>query len=110
VKVADSGNLAVTIGGSVAVQPHVSVTTAVLPAATTGRAFSTTLAVTGGTPSYQWLVLTGTLPAGLTLNTSTGAITGTPTSPTGSSGTPVTFRVTDTLGATGDRTLTLLVN
>ncbi|MGO9338732.1 MAG: putative Ig domain-containing protein, partial [Terracidiphilus sp.] len=36
--------------------------------------------VTGGTSPYTFSVV-GTLPAGLTLNTSTGAVTGTPTAP-----------------------------
>jgi hypothetical protein len=36
--------------------------------------------VTGGVAPYTYSVAFGTLPAGLTLNTSTGAITGTPTS------------------------------
>jgi hypothetical protein len=46
-----------------------------------GQVFSSpalTGAVTGGTPPYTFSIL-GTLPPGLTLNTSTGAITGTPT-------------------------------
>ena len=34
--------------------------------------------VTGGTPPYTFLVVNGTLPTGLMLNSSTGAITGTP--------------------------------
>jgi hypothetical protein len=40
---------------------------------------SPAIAVSGGTPPYTFSVATGTLPAGLTLNPSTGAITGTPT-------------------------------
>ncbi len=37
------------------------------------------ISVSGGTPPYTFSVVMGTLPPGLTLNTSTGAITGTPT-------------------------------
>ena len=37
------------------------------------------LLVTGGDPSYTYSVTTGTLPAGLSLNSSTGYLTGTPT-------------------------------
>jgi hypothetical protein len=54
---------------------------------------SPALMVTGGTPPYTFSVATGTLPPGLTLNTSTGAITGTPTAP----GT-FTIQVTDANG------------
>ena len=42
-------------------------------------AYSAALAATGGTTPYTWSVSTGTLPAGLTLDPTTGAITGTPT-------------------------------
>jgi hypothetical protein len=41
-------------------------------------AYSATLTATGGTPPYTWSIATGVLPAGLTLNAATGAITGTP--------------------------------
>ena len=67
-----------------------SVTTASLPAGATGTAYSQTLQATGGVPSYNWSY-TGTLPAGLSLN-SAGVISGTPTA-TGTSNFTVT--VTD---------------
>ena len=38
-----------------------------------------TLAATGGTPPYTWSIVGGSLPPGLTLTPSSGAITGTPT-------------------------------
>lgn len=47
--------------------------------ATVGVAYSSQVTVTGGTPPYTFKVVLGSLPAGLTLNTSTGAITGIPT-------------------------------
>lgn len=56
-----------------------SITTASLPAGTVGAAYSQTLAVTGGTGTKTWTVSTGSLPDGLTLNSSTGVISGTPT-------------------------------
>jgi MYXO-CTERM domain-containing protein len=49
-----------------------------LPAGVVGTAYSTPMIAGGGTPPYAW-TMTGTLPAGLALNTSTGMITGTPT-------------------------------
>ena len=45
-----------------------------------GRPFSSTLAGTGGTQPYRWSV-TGTLPAGLTLDGTTGGISGTRQTP-----------------------------
>src|SRR5436190_5172770 len=55
------------------------ITTITLPAGSTGAAYSQTLAHTGGTAPIAWSVISGALPDGLSLNPSTGAITGTPT-------------------------------
>ena len=69
-----------------------SVATSSLPNATVSTAYSQTLTAAGGVPPYtSWQVASGSLPAGLTLNPSTGVISGTPTS----SGTS-TFTVTVT--------------
>ena len=51
----------------------------VLPAATSGVPYSFTLQPAGGTPPYQWIVTSGSIPSGLTF-TSAGLIGGTPTS------------------------------
>jgi hypothetical protein len=51
-----------------------------LTSAPAGVPFSQILAATGGTAPYTWS-LTGSLPTGLALNTSTGQISGTPTVP-----------------------------
>lgn len=44
-----------------------------------GIPYGDTLTLTGGTPGYYYTITSGALPPGLTLNSSTGAITGTPT-------------------------------
>lgn len=44
-----------------------------------GTPYSSALTATGGAPPYTFSISSGVLPTGLTLNTSTGAITGTPT-------------------------------
>jgi len=49
------------------------------PDATVGTAYSATFALTGGTPTVKWLAVKGTLPAGLSFNTTTGILSGTPT-------------------------------
>jgi formylglycine-generating enzyme required for sulfatase activity len=49
-----------------------------LPNGVIGRAYSTTLAASGGTTPYRWSLESGTLPAGLNLNDD-GVISGTPT-------------------------------
>jgi hypothetical protein len=71
------------------------ITTTSLADATQGSAYSQTLAGTGATPR-TWAVVAGALPPGLTLNTSTGAITGTPTVP---GGYPFTARLFNAIGA-----------
>jgi type II secretory pathway component GspD/PulD (secretin) len=67
------------------------ISTTSLPDGVVNTAYSATLQSTGGTGAVTWSLTTGTLPTGLTLNASTGAITGTPTTP----GTPITVKVTD---------------
>lgn len=56
------------------------ITTVSLPSGTAGVPYSATLAATGGVPPYAWAVTLGGIP-GLTMNPSTGAYTGRPTTP-----------------------------
>ncbi|HYO80741.1 MAG TPA: putative Ig domain-containing protein [Bryobacteraceae bacterium] len=58
-------------------QPLTFSTNAVLPSATVGTPYSTNIAATGGRPPYTWSVA-GNLPPNLTLNSSTGVLSGTP--------------------------------
>ena len=50
-----------------------------LPTPAAGVAYSQTIIASGGVGPYTYAVTAGSLPSGLTLNTSTGQITGTPT-------------------------------
>lgn len=50
-----------------------------IPGGVVGTAYSHTLLASGGTPPYTFTIVFGALPPGLTLNTSTGVISGTPT-------------------------------
>jgi len=58
---------------------QITITTTTLPAATAGIPYSQSLSASGATTPYSWSLSSGTLPAGLTLNSS-GIISGTPTS------------------------------
>src|SRR5580658_5402494 len=60
------------------VRAQLMVSTSTLPAATVGAAYSNTVTATGGTTPYAFSAMG--LPSGLTINASTGAITGTPAS------------------------------
>ena len=57
-----------------------AITTSSLPGGTISASYSTTLTAIGGTSPYTWSIASGSLPPGLALNTSSGAIAGTPTS------------------------------
>jgi hypothetical protein len=57
--------------------PGTLTVTCPLSAAQTGITYNSLLVATGGTPPYTFSI-TGSLPAGLTLTPSTGAVTGTP--------------------------------
>ena len=50
-----------------------------LPVGTAGVSYSAALQAQGGIPFYNWTIDSGALPAGLSLNSFTGAVTGTPT-------------------------------
>jgi hypothetical protein len=58
--------------------PPLDLTTAQLGAGQQGVAYSQTLAASGGKPPYTWSIASGALPVGLTLNSTSGAISGTP--------------------------------
>jgi len=78
-----------------------------LPAATTGTAYAQTISVSNGTPPYTFSVKSGALPAGLTLNASSGALSGTP----GTAGTSnFTIAATDQAGVAATQAYTLTVN
>lgn len=78
--------------------PTLAVSPATLPNGSTGTAYSQTIAALGGTAPYRYEITSGALPAGLTLNVSTGVLAGTPTA----SGTAnFTVTATDVHGASG---------
>ncbi len=86
VKVTDSAGgtatkqLSLTISPSVVVPVLVTITSSsLLPAGTVGAAYNVTLATSGGTPAFTWSVVSGALPVGVTLNPSTGQLSGNPT-------------------------------
>ena len=70
------------------------------------RAYSQTLAATGGTPPYQWAAGTA-FPAFLALDTTSGTVSGTPTSG-GTFSFPI--QVADSANHTSTSTVTLTVN
>lgn len=86
--------------------PTILVNPATVPGATVAVAYNQTLSASGGTAPYSFAITAGALPAGLSLNTGTGALTGTPTA----AGTfNFTVTATDANSFTGSRAYTLAV-
>jgi hypothetical protein len=85
-----------------------------LPAATVGTAITPyTLATTGGTGAITYSLSGGVLPAGITLNGTTGVLSGTPTAPTVVAGNVLSFKATDSASTpvtSISPTVTLIVN
>lgn len=77
-----------------------TVAPATLPNGTQGIQYNQTVSASGGTGPYTYSVSAGTLPAGLSLNPSTGAVTGIATG-SGTSG--FTIQVSDSAGNTGSQ-------
>ena len=55
-----------------------TITTVTLPGSTLNVSYSATLAAGGGTPPYTWSIADGSLPPGLSLDSGTGVLSGTP--------------------------------
>jgi Putative Ig domain len=71
-----------------------------------GKDYAASLKIKGGLGPFNWSITAGVLPTGLSFNSATGALTGTPTE----SGTfPLTVQVTDALGGVDAESLTLTV-
>jgi hypothetical protein len=99
----DNGSTSSSITETVT-KPVISTTS--LPNGTKNSNYNQTLSVSGGLAPYTWSV-TGSLPTGLSLNASTGGISGKPTT----SGTySFTVKVTDSLGNTATQSLSIKVN
>jgi hypothetical protein len=82
----------VTLGLTIVPSPLV-ITTATLSNGQINMAYSANLVATGGTLPYNWSVTAGSLPTGLSLSSTTGAISGMPTAVMLPS--PLTFTVID---------------
>src|ERR1019366_5800411 len=106
ITVTDSVAASVSTVTSIRVDPFtaLAIQTQSLPNGNVGVIYKQTLVATGGVQPYTWSVISGSLPAGLTLNSTTGAISGTPTSAGTSS---FRVQVTDSQGSTAARSYTV---
>jgi len=108
VRVTDAASQSGTKLLSITINAPVSVTTASLAAWTANFAgYNQGVAATGGTGSLTWSITAGALPGGLNLNPASGALTGMPNA----AGTfNFTATATDSVGASGSKPLSIVVN
>lgn len=83
-----------------------AVQTQTLPNGAVGMQYSSTLQAGGGMSPYSWSLISGSLPNGLSLDPSSGAITGTPATANTYS---FTVQVTDANGQTANQQLSITV-
>jgi hypothetical protein len=104
-RIIDAANATVTKALALTIVAPPSVTTSSLPGGSVGAPYLQALAVTGGTAPFTWTVISGALPASLSLSPG-GSISGTPTT----AGTfNFTVQVTDAVGATATKALSITV-
>ena len=106
VKVTDSGGQSATQATSLTVAAGPVLNFAAPPSGEVGAAYSYTLIASGGTGPYAWSVSAGSLPGGITLNSASGVLSGTPTA-AGTSN--FTIMVTDAAGQTATQATSLTV-
>jgi large repetitive protein len=106
VNVIDANNGIATTSITLVVAATLSLGFPAPPSGTAGTAYTDTLTAAGGTVPYTWSVSAGTLPAGITLNASTGVLSGTPTLAGTSS---FTIKVTDAVSRTATEATTLTI-
>jgi hypothetical protein len=105
--VTDNAGGSVTKQFSITIYPKLVNKTKSLKKAVVGQSYSATLKASGGQLPYTWSIVGGSLPAGLSPNSS-GTITGMPGGNAPATYNPV-FRVTDALGNFDDVPLSLLI-
>jgi len=98
----DTAGLTLTIADT---DPPVILTTS-LPNGTVTLPYAATLTCSGDYGPFTWSIASGTLPSGLSLDASSGVVSGTPTIIAAQS---FTARVRDSLGKTARKALTIIV-
>jgi len=93
-------------GTAVSLGPLIIMTTQ-LPPGTLETPYQATLMARGGTPPYTWSITSGSLPAGLSLNSISGVISGTPTMVGASN---FTVQVTDSDNEHSHAALQIVIN
>lgn len=108
VEVTDSSNppLSTTASYVLQVQPFSFLTPSALPAGEVGEALTSGILMANGKAPFSYVLTGGALPPGITLNTTLGTLSGSPTAPGNYS---FRVQVTDSLGATATGQFTMSV-
>jgi hypothetical protein len=107
----DSDGNTITKGITMSVNNALSITTSSVAPMTLSQAYTFAMQAVGGIPPYTWTVTAGTLPTGspgVTINTATGILSGTPTQ-VGYGTQSITFQVTDSTFVSAVRALPVTV-
>src|SRR5262249_14589005 len=96
-----------TAAVTVTAPPPLTITTSSLPDGSVSSSYSAALSPTRGTTPYTWSMTAGTLPDGLSLGTSSGVISG---SPTDQGSSTFTVQVMDSASRTATAGLSLNVS
>jgi len=106
VKVTDTAGGSATQAATVTIAAGPSLANPAPPSGQAAVAYSDALSVTGGTGPFTWAVSSGSLPSGLTLNSSTGVLSGTPAA---AGLYTFTVKVTDAKGLTATQSLSMTI-
>jgi hypothetical protein len=105
-RVADNLGASSTQRFNISAVGAVSIGNSSLPTGRVGRSYGARLAARSGKKPYTWSLVTGSLPSGLTFDSTTGRISGIPVTV---GDTNLTFQVIDTLGGAAQKALTLSI-
>jgi len=106
VQVTDTTGVSATKVATVVIAAVPALANPAPPAGQAGVSYSNTLGVSGGTGPYTWAISSGSLPPGLSLNPSTGVVSGTPTTVGLYT---FTVKVTDSFGLSATQALSMTV-
>jgi hypothetical protein len=103
----DQANVTATKSMQLTIRAAVSIGTNSLPNATLTVPYNHSVTASNGKTPYVWSIASGSLPSGLSISSSTGAISGVPVA-TGTAN--FTVQVQDALGATDQQALSITVD
>ena len=106
VQVEDANSTIATVACSIVVSGPLTINCGSPPSGAVGTPYTYTITASGGTGPYTFTVSSGSLPSGLSLNSSTGVISGTPTM---AGSFPFVIQVEDAVSATATCSISITI-